>query len=218
MKETSEHTIKLFIKFGKSEHIKELYENGTVFLNSIQYFRKLEDNGVRGDIYEGISKLHNLPAGDFEIKSLNYKGKYISMQIRESYDEVLGNIFSLYAVSSHGFPNPLEFKIDERNADFGSHCLMIKNLPLFFERIEKAIKDLGHKFRHGFVKYYDADKTNGEVTLFQKPMKYEHQKEFRFYVQRKSTKPLTLNIGSLKDIAEIHETGELIKGLELTVK
>lgn len=218
MKETSEHTIKLFLKFGELKYIKDLYENGTVFLNSIQHFRKLEDNGLRGDIYEGISNLRNLPSGEFEIKSLNHKGKYVSMQVRESYEEVVGNIYSLYAVSSQGFPNPLEFKIDNRNSEFGSHCLMIKNLPLFFNRIEQELKNSKLKFRHGFVKYYDANKTNGEITLFQKPLEYEYQKEFRFYVERDSIEPLILNIGSLKDIAEIYESNELIKGLELTVK
>ncbi|RKE89428.1 hypothetical protein [Ichthyenterobacterium magnum] len=218
MKETSEHTIKIFLKFGQKEHIKDLFENGTIFLNSIEYFRKLEDNGLRGDRYEGISKLHNLPSGEFEIKSLNYKGKYISMQIRESYQEIIGNIYSLYAVSSFGFPNPLEFKIDDRNSEFGSHCLMIKNLPLFFQKIEQELNNLKLKFRHGFVKYYDASKFNGQITLFQKPMEYEYQKEFRFYVERNSTEPLILNIGSLKDIAEIYESKELIKEIELTVK
>jgi hypothetical protein len=218
MKETSEHTIKLFLKFGELKYIKDLYENGTVFLNSIQHFMELEDNGLRGDIYEGISKLRNLPSGDFEIKSLNHKGKYVSLQIRESYKEVVGNIYSLYAVSSQGFPNPLEFKIDNRNSEFGSHCLMIKNLPIFFKRIEQELKNSKLKFRHGFVKYYNASKTNGEITLFQKPLEYEHQKEFRFYVERDSIEPLILNIGSLKNIAEIYESNELIKELELTVK
>ncbi len=218
MKETSEHIIKLFLKFGKLKHIKDLYENGTVFLNSIQHFRKLEDNGLRGDIYEGISSLLNLPFGEFEIKNLNYKGKYVSTQIRESYKEVVGNIYSLYAVSSKGFPNPLEFKIDNRNSEFGSHCLMIKNPPLFFNRIEQELKNSKLKFRHGFVKYYDASKTNGEITLFQKQLEYEYQKEFRFYIERESIEPLILNIGSLKDIAEIYESNELIKGLELIVK
>ncbi|WP_100616406.1 hypothetical protein [Confluentibacter citreus] len=218
MNEPSEHTIKLFLKFGELKYVNDLYENGTVFLNSIQHFRKLEDNGLRGDNYEGIIKLRNFPSGDFEIKSLNYKGKYISMQIRESYDEVVGNIYSLYAVSSQGFPNPLQFKIDNRNSEFGSHCLMIKNLPIFFKRIEQELNNSKLKFRHGFVKYYDARKTNGKITLFQKPLEYEHQKEFRFYVERDSIEPLILKIGSLKDIAEIYESNELIKGLELTLK
>tara|TARA_R110002049_G_scaffold250486_2_gene424846 strand:- start:867 stop:1061 length:195 start_codon:yes stop_codon:yes gene_type:complete len=60
--------------------------------------------------------------------------------------------------------------------------------------------------------------TNGKITLFQKPLEYEHQKEFRLYVERDSIEPLILNIGSLKDIAEIYQSNELIKRLELTVK
>lgn len=218
MEEATEHIILSFLKFGKKEHIQDLYGNGTIFLNPIQYFRKLEDNGLRGDNYEGINKIHNLPSGEFKIESLNYKGKYISMQIKESYSEVLGNLYSLYAISSHGFPAPKDFKIDQRNSDFGKYCLLIKNVAAFLERIEESLKRNNLKFSKGFVDYYDANSTNGEISLFQKPKQYDHQKEFRFYVDQNSIKPLILNIGSLKDITEIFKTNDIIKGLELTQK
>ena len=108
------HTIQMFLKFGQKEHITDLYRNGTIFMNAIQYFRKMEDDELRGDPYEGISKIKNYPSGQFEISSINFKGNYLALQIREAYDTVVGNIFSLYCVSSHGWENPNDFKIDEK--------------------------------------------------------------------------------------------------------
>lgn len=37
------HTITMFLKFGAENHIKDLYYNGTIYMNSIQRFRKFED-------------------------------------------------------------------------------------------------------------------------------------------------------------------------------
>lgn len=210
--------IKMFLKFGKEEHIKDLLENGTIYMNSIQFFRKFEDNGLRGDIYEGISELRNLPSGEFEIKSLNYKGKYVSFQIRESYEEVLGNIYSLYAISSFNIPNPLKFKINKKNKKFGTHCLLVKNNPEFLKRIEETLKKSGLKFRHGFVEYYDKDKMNGKINLFQKPKEYKYQNEFRFYVERESTEAIKIQIGDIRDIAEIYKIEDVVDGLTLGIK
>jgi hypothetical protein len=207
--------IKLFLKFGKEEHIQDLLENGIVYMNSIEFFRKFEDNGLRGDNFEGITQLNNYPSGEFEIKSLNYNGKYVSLQVRESYENVLGNIFSLYAVSSFTIPNPLEFKIDKRNMEFGSHCLLVKDNPEFLKRIENGLKKMSLKFTHGFVDYYDTDKKNGEINLFEKPNEYKFQNEFRFYIQSGSIEAIKIDIGSLKDIAEMHKSEDVIETLML---
>ncbi len=217
-KKEKNHTIKLFLKFGKEEHIQDLLLNGTIYMNSIQYFRKFEDNGLRGDNFEGITELKNYPSGEFEIKSLNHKGKYISLQFRESYEEVLGNIYSMYAISSLTVPNPIGFKIDKKNKEFGTHCLLVKNNPEFLKRIEKRLKEINLKFRHGFVDYYDKYKKNGKINLFQKPNEYQYQNEFRFYVERESIEPIKIQIGNITDIAEIHKSEDVIETLTLEFK
>lgn len=211
------HQIKMFLKFGQEKHINDLYNNGTIFMNAIQYFRKIEDNELRGDRYEGVSKVKNYPAGQFEIPAINFKGNYLSLQIREAYDTVVGNIFSLYCISSHGWDNPNDFKIDEKIKKFGSHCLVIKDNVKFLSLIEKKLKELKVKFNHGFVNYYDKDKVNREITIFEKPLEFEFQKEFRFYVARKSDKPFVFSIGSLADIAVIYNSEAIVDTLELKV-
>jgi hypothetical protein len=209
------HSIKMFLKFGQEEHINDLYHNGAIFMNPIQYFRQLEDGELRGDKYEGICKIKNYPPGQFEISSLNFKGNYLALQIRESYDTILGNIFSLYCVSSYGWKNPNDFKIDEKIKNFGSHCLVIKDNVKFLSLIEEKLTELKVKYHHNFMKYYDKDKVDRKITLFEKPLEFEYQKEFRFYVERKSDKPFSFSIGSLKEIADIYSSKDIVDTLEL---
>jgi hypothetical protein len=38
-----EHTIKLFLKLGSKENILDLFEIGTISINIIEYFRKVQD-------------------------------------------------------------------------------------------------------------------------------------------------------------------------------
>lgn len=210
-----EHTIQVFLKFGEEKRILDLYENGTVYLNTLEYFRKVEDDLLRGDKYEGVSKITNLPPGKMTIKELNVIVDYINIHLKEAYENVLGNLYCLYCVSSNGWKNPLDFKIDEKNARFGEHCLMIKQPGIFIEKVENALKELNYKFSHNFVEYYDKKQVNGEINLFQKPNEFEYQKEFRFYVENDKIEPIKLNIGSMKDYSEIFKTEDILK-LELT--
>jgi hypothetical protein len=127
-----EHTIKLLLKLGSEENIIDLLENGTIYMNTIEYFRKIEDGELRGDKYEGVSKIINSLPGTFKIKGIDREFDYIKMHLREAHNQVIGNIHSFYALSSKGFPNPLDFEFDKRNLRFGTHCLMIKKPSFLF--------------------------------------------------------------------------------------
>ncbi len=209
------YSILSFLKFGQEKHINDMYENGTIFMNPVQYFRNFKDGGLRGDPYEGASEVNNLPSGTFEIKELNYKGEYISIHYKKSFDVILGNLYCMYCVSSKGFSNPLSFNIDQKNMNFGEKCLMIYDSKIFLERMEKAMNSTGIQFHHGHVDYYNKEDYKGKLTLFQKPLEFEFQKEFRFYLASNKTEPIKLNIGSMKDIAKIHNTKDIIETLQL---
>lgn len=206
-----EHTIKLFLKLGSEENILDLFENGTIYMNTIEYFRKVEDEELRGDKYEGVSRIINSLPGTFKIPGIDREFNYIKMHLREAHKEVIGNIYSLYAISSKGFSNPLDFEFDKRNLRFGTHCLMIKDLPYFFKKIKKELKKNNYKFNYDFVDYYDKEEVNREITLFEKPLEFEYQKEFRFYVEDYGMKPVKIQIGSLKKYAEIFKIEDLLE-------
>lgn len=204
-----------FLKFGGEKEMTDLLENGTIYMNPINKFRSIEDNNLRGDSFEGIFKIWNLPPGQFEIPQLNHKGNYLRMHITQSYQNVLGNIYSLYCISSYGFENPDSFSIDNRMKDFGSHFVFIKDLPEFFPLLKASLTLTGCKFFHGFVEYFDKNSINGHISVFQKPMEYEYQKEFRFFIERETTDPLIFSIGNLSHIAEIFKS-ELASEIKLS--
>lgn len=200
------HTIKMFLKLGSLENITDLYENGTIYLNTIEYFKKIEDNELRGDSYEGASEIINSLPGTFQIPNVDRDFKYEKAHIIKSFDQVFGNIYSLYCISSKGFSNPLDFQMDEKNLRFGTHCLMIKDNEYFFEKIQLELKKNGYKFDHGFINYYDKGAVSKELTPFDKPNDFEYQKEFRFYVQNDKLESIKIQIGSLMGYSEIIET------------
>lgn len=197
------HTIVLLIKFGSEVDMRDLLERGTIYMNTIEFFRRIEDGQLRGDNYEGVTKIWNLPAGQFQIPEIDFKGNYISMHLSESYTKILGNIYSLYCISSHGFEGPSDVKLDSRVSQFGTHGVIIKNLPAFFSRIETSAKLLGYSLKHDFVEYYKKMGVNKEISIFEKPDDFSYQKEFRFFIHQNNQLPIKFQIGCLKDIAEM---------------
>lgn len=115
-------TIACFLKFGQKENIFDLYENGTIWMSSLQFIRACDE--ISGDKYEGVHAIDNLPSGIFQIPQLNYEGSYLKLHVRGSYERVLSNIFCIYAISSFGFPNPFDFFINQKMMSFGSHVLL----------------------------------------------------------------------------------------------
>jgi hypothetical protein len=202
------HAILVFIRIGSQKHIYDLYENGTVYMNPITRFKKIEDELLRGDPNEGAINLSDTKNGTFKIEGIDRDFNYTRLR----YGEFLknGNLFCLYAISSNGFTSPNDFKFDEKNLEFGSHCLMIKQPGVFIKRVEHELKQLGYNYKHGFVKYYEEKEHYWNLTPFHKPKAYEYQKEFRFFVEHKKKDPLKINIGSMESYSEIFETKDLL--------
>jgi hypothetical protein len=84
--------------------------------------------------------------------------------------------------------------------------------------IEKAVKKKKLKYFHGLVEYYDRHIYTGKVDVFNKPSEYAYQNEFRIYIRRRSDEPFKIQVGSLKDIAEIYPSNEFINTFEATEK
>ena len=202
------YNIKAFIKFGSEKNILDLYTNGTVFLNTIQYFRNIEDGELRGDKYEGVSEIINSLPGTFKIKESEQEFRYEKVHLRKSFKEILGNIYSLYAISNKGFQNYQDFKINERVNEFGSHCLLI-DPKSFIDQMEKTFNKLGYSYSHGFVDYYDKEKICREISLFEKPFEFEYQKEFRFFLKNEKIEPVKIQIDSLENCSELFKTKDI---------
>lgn len=83
--------------------------------------------------------------------------------------------------------------------------------PNFLKRIERAINFLSYSSSTGLVSYYDKTKENRKIGLFEKPLEYSYQQEFRVFVDSRSIFPLQFKIGSILDIAEIFNSNDILK-------
>lgn len=193
-------------KMGAEEHMNDLLLNGTIYMNSIQHFKKLEDDELRGDNYEGVSRIWNTKNGNFSIPSLGYNGKYQHLHLTQSFKEVAGNIYSMYCISSVGFGSPYEIKFDERLLNFGSHTFVVFDMQKFLDRMKRILDLTGLEFEYGLVNYYDKREVNKELTVFDKPDYFEYQKEYRFYLKRDAMDAFSFKLGSLEDIAKVIPT------------
>jgi len=202
------------IKIGKKKYMHKLYEKGLIYMRDIDYFRKYEDNELRGDKDEGIIGIEQA----VDIRLL-HEGKEIahggSGQLKFHDYENKGNIYSMIAITSR--EDPENFKIDEKNKKFGDCFVVITDVREFIERIEGKLKELKQKYEYGLVEYYALKEHSGPLNVFCKPNYFKYQKEFRFFVKRSKTGPLKIEIGSIKDISFIFEINKLDKiGIKLS--
>lgn len=201
-------TILLFIKIGSEEYMRDLYENGTIYMNTLKYFRKVEDGGLRGDPYECASDVVDRDDATIRLSFMDEDIKPARISYSSRLD--LGNLYCLYCVSSNGLKSPSDFAFDTENLRFGSHCVIIKQPGLFIEKVSNELEKMDYYYRHGFVNYYKKEKVNHGLTPFHKSDKFDYQREFRFFVENELDQPIKINIGSMESYAEMFEA----KGLK----
>ena len=217
-----EDRIYYLIKFSKEKYIKDLYEKGTIFLNTFDYFQTQENNNFRGDPEEATVQIKNFPDPE------NYVIELTDTKTGESIRKIPGEVFlsyknlnagNLYCMTciKHSDFKKGKFQIDSKLEEFGDHALLINNPKEFKVRLEKEIYKSKFKYQARAIRYYDKWKHNGPLTLFHKSVDYSYQNEFRIVVPNNSNKPIKLNIGSLADISQIVKT-ERLKRLRFEIE
>lgn len=205
----------MFLKFGSKENIEDLYQNGTIFMKPIEWFRKHEDEfkNLRGDTYEGVVSIKNIQPGKFEIPTIGYQGEHLGIHLLETHEAVLGNLYCLYCISSRGWDNQNEIKVDSKLAGFGTHCLMVKDNQKFLALIREKLNEMKVSYYMDFVEYFNEKAINRKINLFEKRLEFAYQKEFRIYIPQNLIQDFNFKIGRLKGIAEVHLTVDIINGL-----
>lgn len=202
-------TKSLFVmKFGKAKHIQSLVNEGLIYMNCTDFFRRSLNN-EQGDKYEGAGIVH--------------KGKIISYRSTMLEEK----IFCLWHINNKDAPKAKEIKqidnslyeitIDTRDftnlvdtdiKDF--KIALIKNHKEFNSRL---IKELNKHYKGRFwcqpVSYYRPSLANFKpISPFMKPARYNEQNELRYLVLDdviNSGKPLEIHIGNISDIAEVFD-------------
>lgn len=213
MSSSADDQIVFLLKFGSEENILNLFENGTVFFNTIDYFQNLEEQGLRGDTYEGTFKITNLfkENGVFlKIKIPNTEKEIElfpeNLHLREFYSNIKGNLYSMYAMKFSELKSATNYTIDQRVKDFGSHFAIIQKPKIFVNKIIDKLNELEIEYSIRMVNYYDRKKVNREIGPFDKPSEYEYQKEFRILLYRDAMDSFSINVGSLKEYAMIFKS------------
>jgi hypothetical protein len=176
----------------------------------------MEEDEQRKDTEEGIERIEQINwmkmlFGEKEVEfSKNaVKNKLLGAQLKVSNPDLEGNLFSMIAITT-GLSNITD-TLDKRNMQFGDSFLVVFNPKEFLSRIEDAIKITNFDYKWGLVKYYDDQIHDGELGIFYKSNRFDHQNEFRIFVHRNFKSPLILNIGNMDDISEIFKIEEFEK-------
>lgn len=194
------------IKFGREEYISQLRNDGIIYFNSLNYFRKIENDEVRRDALEGVVRIEQL-----RDVQLYLEGKLIARTLPSSNshlcfhdNENIGNVFSMYAITENEHTDP-EFKFDRRLLQFGDKLLLITDTKAFIKKIISQIESRNLHFNLGYVKYYNKNLYSGILDPFHKPDNFNYQNEFRIYIQSKYDMSIQLEIGSIKNITQVFD-------------
>ena len=174
-----EQTVKVkLLKFGKKIDMKA-FQEGILYMNTLEHFQKRESCELRGDKDEGLSAIYQAKGGI--LSRQNDKGEYVP--VGTIVDEVhyrdknsaYVNVFCMYVLQFY----PQKKCIDERNFKFGDTFVLILNPIEFLNRVKRAASQRGIEIYHKLVEYIDREKHNGSMGPFRKFKEFSYQNEFR---------------------------------------
>ena len=197
----SKFRITHLIKIGEKQYMEKLL-GGEIYMKNINYFREYEEsyqNNSRGDRYECydfISQNNKI----FILDEMMSKSilEVENVNVFEDKKSFPGYLYCMYAVHS-GKESVL---IDKRMFEFGDYAIVIFNPNEFIRRIKSYCKERNLHPNCSPVEYYGEKIKKGLITPFMKRDSYSYQSEARIYIHDSNPQEnMTLNIGSIKDIA-----------------
>lgn len=218
----------ILIKFASFKRAKS-FRSGTIYMNSLQYFRDLEnDNKVRKDIFEGT---HGLIAKDDFNEILPQLGIRFSEKEKNA---IIGGmpliseelkyykVFCMYKLNcdfSNRYIEPIERGIN----CFGDTFVLILNFEEFRRRIIAELEKGKYNvlgFAGDNVEYYQCNASTQKLGPFKKTYSYSWQNEYRIVAEpiEPTLEPLILNIGNISDISIIGSTKKLIEEIHFEDK
>jgi hypothetical protein len=193
------------VKIGRPEHIRQMCEDGILYLNPLSYFWKIEDGNVRGDVNDGVDAIHRGEKGKiFKLDGTEIPTNIISWEIREFTNAKMMNILCMYSLRKSTTP------VDDRVLAFGEEALLFTQPQVFLNRLGNAVRSLDLNAEGDLVVYL-PDNHAGTVGPFCKLSRYAWQAEWRLVIRNGPGGPLTINVGPLDDIVNVLPTIELIQ-------
>jgi hypothetical protein len=161
------------VKFGQYNHICQLRDEGLLFMNSLRYFRQIEDDELRGDKYDSVDELRRGNYGNITPNDSNNPFKITNWTLGIGPAQLdKRNIFCMCAVR----PSMGTFPIDTKNNRFGDYALVFKSPQIFLDRISSQVKLQNIQAEANLVEYI-FDDFSGVVGPFKKLRRFSYQSE-----------------------------------------
>lgn len=181
--------IYLLIKvFDKEEYADAFINEGQMFCRTLGDFKRIEDGGLRGDVYEGVTDWHQPHGIKVTISYKNRDGAEHSFPLTDlagplvvqnnGYDML--NLYCMYAVKVEEFEESYESEeervrvvekvntllkerstLSEKVHSLGDFAVVVYQVQDFIKRVRKTADARSFSCWNGSVKYYDPDSFSG---------------------------------------------------------
>ena len=220
------------VKFLEEEQYVHDLIRGIIYANKLSYFKKNEskESANRYDKHEGVVGWFQPGRGHLVLNGIDFTPDLAGpIEIQRNRLNYL-NVFCIYA--AHSGDLDLEslssgnldllrkqLEIPEACLKLGKHAVVVKNIPEFIGRIERAAKSEGYRGYRGLVEFYDPEIFHGSFSdieaAFKKRDEYNHLREFRFVFEPLilGTDHIELDIGDISDIAIRFDSADINKEL-----
>lgn len=221
--------IDFFTKIFNQLEYAESFLDGNIRFTPLKYYTTIEDE--RKDSREGL-KL-NLQSEKVKmiarIKNKNIPIKGVVGPITFSLDEVLEKKCLCLTINEYFIDFKEEnyerldysFKgiTEEEIEKFGEYIVVILKPDIFINRIKNYFIENNINFEGKNVEYKDFSKFHGEIQNmgFVKDIKYKSENEYRILADIEKEGIETINIGSLREIAQIVNYKEF-KDIKIIIK
>lgn len=207
-----EKRILFAFKLGEKKYMESLINDGVIYMNSVLHFRDSAQDG-RKDPFEGASIVKNgVPV---EYRDNIDKEKVFCMWHINNFTEPMGNGVSVDYRSA----SMCDITVDTReyvnefaggNSD-NLRVVAIHNMKEFHKRLREAFRRNSiSRYDMGEIKYFNPNESSViNVSKYMKPDTLRHQNEIRYYAYSSDSKPLTIKIGNMSDIAIIQKVCEI---------
>ena len=196
------------VKIGSYDHILSLRDEGLLFMNTVPYFRQIEDEELRGDQNDSVDEIYHGHKGHVKINPANgtvspvIKVTNFELRIGPNEPEKI-NLFCMYALRPK-----YTFPIDPKNYRFGSHALAIYDVPEFLRQLSKTLNESNIQAQPDLVEYLDV-RHSGKVGIFKKLDAFEYQSEWRLACFNGMGAVRKIIIGPIDDISYLTESSKL---------
>ena len=220
---SAETVNRVLIKFMDEEHVDSFLSEGLLYMNTIEYFRKYQDDdpALRGDAHEGLAASYLPDKVNVMIGGKIINGAIGKVDVRLNAQDNT-NIYSMTILSDKDILDAGDngLLISEKFKKFGNKAVIISgnNIPEFWRRVQNSLDNsvsltscTDEPVAAKKVTYLNRYDNHCSLDVFNKFQEYSWQYEWRLALkQSDKIGPLEFRIGDLSDIAVVADTKKLV--------